>query len=208
MISGHICIYLLIKTIFYIKLYFIVDVWILHTMNNNKKIENYFINFYNTLEKDALLIALDFNTDNNKLYTIDKNYKIIKDDITNPLSGYSFNNFAVYNNKIYKDNSSASDIKIKIENAFNENKLYGIPAYFADNTKKINKALFLDRDGVLMHDVGYIGTTDRVKIKKEFIRMLMELMLESVINSLSRRSFYFFCNFIGTFTYFNVEVRL
>ena len=32
------------------------------------------------------------------------------------------------------------------------------------------------------------------KIKKEFIRMLMELMLESVINSLSRRSFYFFCN--------------
>ena len=170
MISGHICIYLLIKTIFYIKLYFIVDVWILHTMNNNKKIENYFINFYNTLEKDALLIALDFNTDNdNKLYTIDKNYKIIRDDITNPLSGYSFNNFAVYNNKIHKDDSSASDIKIKIENAFNENKLYGIPAYFADNTKKINKALFLDRDGVLMHDVGYIGTTDRVKIKKEFI---------------------------------------
>ena len=170
MISGHICIYLLIKTIFYIKLYFIVDFWILHTMNNNKKIENYFINFYNTLEKDALLIALDFNTDNdNKLYTIDKNYKIIKDDITNPLSGYSFNNFAVYNNKIHKDDSSASDIKIKIENAFNENKLYGIPAYFADNTKKINKALFLDRDGVLMHDVGYIGTTDRVKIKKEFI---------------------------------------
>ncbi len=32
------------------------------------------------------------------------------------------------------------------------------------------------------------------KIKKELIRMLMEFMLESVINSLSRRSFYFFCN--------------
>ncbi|WP_240516706.1 hypothetical protein [Brachyspira sp. G79] len=40
------------------------------------------------------------------------------------------------------DNDFDSDIKIKIENAFNENKLYGIPAYFTDNTKKLTKHYF------------------------------------------------------------------
>ena len=147
----------------------------------NKDIENYFLNFSRKIENNAVLIALDFNTDSkikNKLYTIDKNYKIIKNDIENILSGYSFNNnFLIYNNKIYKNNEINENIEYinnLIENAFNKNILYGIPAYFADENKKINKALFLDRDGVLIEDVGYIGTVDRVKIKSEFIDVVKE----------------------------------
>ncbi|WP_028330808.1 D-glycero-alpha-D-manno-heptose-1,7-bisphosphate 7-phosphatase [Brachyspira alvinipulli] len=142
----------------------------------NKDIENYFLNFSKTIESNAIIIALDFDTDSkikNKLYTIDKNYKIIKDDITNILSGYSFNNnLIIYNNKLYTKNDiikNAEYINELTNKAFKENILYGIPAYFADESKKVNKALFLDRDGVLMDDVGYIGTVDRVKIKKEFI---------------------------------------
>ena len=142
----------------------------------NKDIENCFLNFSKTIENNAVIIALDFDTDSkikNKLYTIDKDYKIIKDDITNILSGYSFNNnLIIHNNKLYaKDDiiKNAEYINELIDKAFKENTLYGIPAYFADESKKVNKALFLDRDGVLMEDVGYIGTVDRVKIKKEFI---------------------------------------
>ncbi|WP_300366082.1 HAD-IIIA family hydrolase [Brachyspira sp.] len=144
----------------------------------NCSIENYFFEFYKCLEKDSVLIALDFNTDNLssknfKLYTIDKNYKITKNDITNILSGYSFNNnLLIYNNQFYskeKINENINYINELIDDAFNENKLYGIPSYFVNNSRKINKALFLDRDGVLMEDVGYIGTIDRVKIKNDFI---------------------------------------
>ena len=142
----------------------------------NKDIENCFLNFSKSIENNAIIIALDFDTDSkitNKLYTIDKDYKIIKDDITNILSGYSFNNnLIIHNNKLYaKDDiiKNAEYINELIDKAFKENTLYGIPAYFADESKKVNKALFLDRDGVLMEDVGYIGTVDRVKIKKEFI---------------------------------------
>ncbi len=142
----------------------------------NKDIENCFLNFSKTIENNAVIIALDFDTDSkikNKLYTVDKDYKIIKDDITNILSGYSFNNnLIIHNNKLYaKDDiiKNAEYINELIDKAFKENILYGIPAYFADESKKVNKALFLDRDGVLMEDVGYIGTVDRVKIKKEFI---------------------------------------
>ncbi len=141
--------------------------------------ENFFLNFYNNIENDSVLIALDFNIDSkirNKLYTIDKNYKIIKNDIENILSGYSFNNnILIYNNKIYTENEISENKKYideLIDNAFQKNVLYGIPSYFADKNKKINKALFLDRDGVLMEDVGYIGTIDRVKIKKEFINII------------------------------------
>ena len=147
----------------------------------NKDIENYFLNFSRKIENNAVLIALDFGTDSkikNKLYTIDKNYKIIKNDIENILSGYSFNNnFLIHNNKIYTNNEINENIEYinnLIENAFKENILYGIPAYFADENKKATKALFLDRDGVLIEDVGYIGTVDRVKIKKEFIDVVKE----------------------------------
>ncbi|WP_240516707.1 hypothetical protein [Brachyspira sp. G79] len=62
----------MIKTLFYIKLYFIADFGFVYTMNNNNNnnnIENFFINFSNTLAKDSLLIALDFNTDNKINYT-------------------------------------------------------------------------------------------------------------------------------------------
>ncbi|PTY40924.1 D-glycero-alpha-D-manno-heptose-1,7-bisphosphate 7-phosphatase [Brachyspira hampsonii] len=139
-------------------------------------IENYFYAFYKNLDRDSVLMSLDFNTDNElseNLYTIDKNYKVIKNDITNILSGYSFNdNLLIHNEKLYNKseiNDNKEYINELIYNAFNKNILYGIPLYLADDTKKINKALFLDRDGILMEDVGYIGTIDRVKIKKEFI---------------------------------------
>lgn len=145
-------------------------------MNCSKKIENYFDEFYNNLEKNAVLISLDFNIEyinKCKLYTSDKDYKIIKDDINNTLSGYSFSrDLIVYNNKsLFKEeiNENINYINDLIEEAFEKNILYGIPLYLTDDNKKINKALFLDRDGVLMEDVGYIGTINRVKIKKEFI---------------------------------------
>ncbi|WP_295158992.1 HAD-IIIA family hydrolase [uncultured Brachyspira sp.] len=144
----------------------------------SKNIVNYFLEFYKILENDSILIALDFNTNNtfleySKLFTIDKNYKIVRNDISNILSGYSFsNNLVICKGELYnrdKINENREDIYRLIDNAFNENKLYGIPAYFTDSSRKINKALFLDRDGVLMEDAGYIGTADRVKIKKDFI---------------------------------------
>lgn len=147
-------------------------------MNSFENIENYFLEFYKKLEKDSILIALDFNTDdkllsNSKLYTIDKNYKVIKNDITNILSGYSFNdNLLIHNSKLYNKSEIDNNkeyINELIDEAFNKNILYGIPSYFADDSKQINKALFLDRDGVLMEDVGYIGTIDRVKINRDFI---------------------------------------
>ena len=144
----------------------------------NNDIENYFYEFYKKLEKDSVLMALDFNmyntsSENYKLYTIDGSYKVIKNDITNILSGYSFNdNLLVHNGKLY-DKSEIDDnkeyVNKLINEAFDKNILYGIPSYFIDNTKKVNKALFLDRDGVLIEDVGYIGTTDRVKINSGFI---------------------------------------
>ena len=55
-------------------------------------IDNFFLEFYSKLEKDAVLVGLDFNLNNgnnNKFYSIDNDYRIIKNDIENSLSGYS-----------------------------------------------------------------------------------------------------------------------
>lgn len=136
-------------------------------------INNFFLEFYERLEKDAVLVGLDFNIfnlnkDNDKLYSIDNNYKIVKNDIENALSGYSILKEIVYKNKTLIENDKNNIINI-IDKAFEENLLYGIPAYIPNQNKKINKALFLDRDGVLMEDAGYVGSMDRVVIKKEFI---------------------------------------
>lgn len=132
-------------------------------------INNLFLEFYKKLEKDSVLVGLDFNinsekTNNNKFYSIDNDYRIIKKDIENSLSGYS-----ILNEIAYKNNEKII-INAKIINeAFEKKLLYGIPLYIPNENKKINKALFLDRDGVLMEDLGYVGNIDRVKIKKEFI---------------------------------------
>lgn len=132
-------------------------------------INNLFLEFYKKLEKDSVLVGLDFNinsekTNNNKFYSIDNDYRIIKKDIENSLSGYS-----ILNEIAYKNNEKII-INAKIINeAFEKKSLYGIPLYIPNENKKINKALFLDRDGVLMEDLGYVGNIDRVKIKKEFI---------------------------------------
>lgn len=136
-------------------------------------INNFFLEFCERLEKDAVLVGLDFNIfnlnkDNNKLYSIDDNYKIVKNDIENVLSGYSILKEIIYKNKTLIENDKKNNINI-IDKAFEENLLYGIPAYIPNKNKKINKALFLDRDGVLMEDAGYVGSMDRVVIKKEFI---------------------------------------
>ncbi|ADK30888.1 D-glycero-alpha-D-manno-heptose-1,7-bisphosphate 7-phosphatase [Brachyspira pilosicoli] len=130
------------------------------------KIKSFFLSFYNNLNNSkAIVVGITFDFNNNKLYTIDDNYKITKDNIQNPLSGYSISNLIVYDNKVFEYNES---FNLVIDEAFNNGNLYGIPLYIPDANKKVNKALFLDRDGVLMEDVGYIGEVDRVKIKKEF----------------------------------------
>ena len=129
------------------------------------KIKSFFLLFYKNLNNnDAVVVGLTFDF-NNKLYTIDDNYKITKDNIQNPLSGYSISNLIVHDNKVFEYNES---FNLVIDEAFNNGNLYGIPLYIPDANKKVNKALFLDRDGVLMEDVGYIGEVERVKIKKEF----------------------------------------
>lgn len=132
-------------------------------------IDNLFLEFYKKLEKDSVLVGLDFNinnekTNNNKFYSIDNDYKIIKNDIENSLSGYS-----ILNEIAYKNNEKIIINAKIIDEAFEKKSLYGIPLYIPNENKKINKALFLDRDGVLMEDLGYVGNIDRVKIKKEFI---------------------------------------
>lgn len=130
------------------------------------KIKSFFLLFYKNLNNsDAVVVGVTFDF-NNKLYTIDDNYKIIKDNIQNPLSGYSISNLIVYDNKVFEYNES---FNLVIDEAFNNGNLYGIPLYIPDANKKVNKALFLDRDGVLMEDVGYIGEVDRVKIKNDFL---------------------------------------
>ena len=130
------------------------------------KIKSFFLLFYKNLNNnDAVVVGLTFDF-NNKLYTIDDNYKITKDNIQNPLSGYSISNLIVYDNKVFEYNES---FNLVIDEAFNNGNLYGIPLYIPDANKKVNKALFLDRDGVLMEDVGYIGEVDRVKIKNDFL---------------------------------------
>ena len=135
-------------------------------------IDNIFLEFYKKLEKDSVLVGLDFNinnekTNNNKFYSIDNDYKIIKNDIENSLSGYS-----ILNEIAYKNNEKIIIDAEIIDNAFEKKLLYGIPLYIPNENKKINKALFLDRDGVLMEDLGYVGNIDRVKIKKEFINIV------------------------------------
>ncbi|WP_157147081.1 D-glycero-alpha-D-manno-heptose-1,7-bisphosphate 7-phosphatase [Brachyspira pilosicoli] len=130
------------------------------------KIKSFFLSFYNNLNNSkAIVVGLTFDFNNNKLYIIDDNYKITKDNIQNPLSGYSISNLIVYDNKVFEYNES---FNLVIDEAFNNGNLYGVPLYIPDANKKVNKALFLDRDGVLMEDVGYIGEVERVKIKKEF----------------------------------------
>lgn len=130
------------------------------------KIKSFLLLFYKNLNNtDAVVVGLTFDF-NNKLYTIDDNYKITKDNIQNPLSGYSISNLIVHDNKVFEYNES---FNLVIDEAFNNGNLYGIPLYIPDANKKVNKALFLDRDGVLMEDVGYIGEVDRVKIKNDFL---------------------------------------
>ena len=130
-------------------------------------IDNFFLDFGGKLEKDSVLVGLDFNienNDNNKFYSIDNDYRIVKNDIENSLSGYS-----ILNEIAYKNNKKIIIDEEIINKAFEENLLFGVPLYIPNQNKKINKALFLDRDGILMEDLGYVGSIDRVKIKKEFV---------------------------------------
>lgn len=130
-------------------------------------IDKFFLEFCGKLKKDSVLVGLDFNLNdnhNNKFYSIDGDYKIVKNDIENSLSGYS-----ILKKYAYKNNNKINIDEEIINKAFEENLLFGVPLYIPNENKKINKALFLDRDGVLMEDLGYVGRVDRVKIKKEFV---------------------------------------
>ena len=130
-------------------------------------IDKFFLDFGGKLEKDSVLVGLDFNLENNdndKFYSIDSDYRIVKNDIKNSLSGYS-----ILKEIAYKDNNKINIDEEIINKAFEKNLLFGVPLYIPNQNKKINKALFLDRDGILMEDLGYVGSIDRVKIKKEFV---------------------------------------
>ena len=130
-------------------------------------IDKFFLEFCGKLEKDSVLVGLDFNIENNnnnKFYSIDNDYRIVKNDIKNSLSGYS-----ILNETAYKNNKKIIIDEEIINKAFEKNLLFGVPLYIPNQNKKINKALFLDRDGILMEDLGYVGSIDRVKIKKEFV---------------------------------------
>ena len=116
----------------------------------NKDIENCFLNFSKQIENDAVLIALDFDADaeiKNKLYTIDNNYRIIKNDINNSLSGYLFsNNFLIHNNNIYIDNEINKNIEYinnLIENAFKKIYCMGYLHILLMKTKKLIRHYFL-----------------------------------------------------------------
>ena len=64
-------------------------------------IDKFLLEFCGKLEKDSVLVGLDFNLNNennNKFYSIDNDYKIIKNDIENSLSGYSILKKIAYKN--------------------------------------------------------------------------------------------------------------
>lgn len=132
-------------------------------------LKDFFIEYYKKLQNGSILISLelDINQDEkNRLYAIDNSYKVIRNDIKDPYNGYKLSNFIINNNNIMTCEKSNEDM---INGAFENGSLYAIPSYRVNNGKKINKALFLDRDGVLMEDLGYVGEINRVVIKKDFI---------------------------------------
>lgn len=135
----------------------------------NSDLKNFFLSFYKTLPEKSSLMSIDLNIDgdtNKKLYITDDNHRVIRDDIKDPLCGYAFSGFFI------DEEEKLFQYEKKIEKTFDNKTLYAIPSYNLDENKKVNKALFLDRDGVLIEDKGYIGDTERVIIKKEFIEVV------------------------------------
>lgn len=53
--------------------------------------------------------------------------------------------------------------------------------YFNDNNKELNKAVFLDRDGIINFDYGYVGTIDRFKIIPGLIESLKIFQLHNYL---------------------------
>lgn len=126
----------------------------------NESLKKYFENFYKNLPSGSTLISVSFSRDSKKdnYYSIDENYKVVRADIKDPDNGYYYSGYTF----------GDSDIDKSLKN----NSLYAIPIPEIDYTKKLNKAIFLDRDGILMKDEGYVGSIDRVFIVSEFIEFV------------------------------------
>lgn len=150
--------------------------------------KNIIDSFLTTLKDDDLLIELFFDDDcksnsktksklyfNNTLYSIDDNYKIKdvkKNKKTNDyLNGYYFNG-KIHSKSLSLKKIDFDDTIQLMEKAKKEDRLYGLPLYKINKNKKLNKCLFLDRDGIIMKDVGYIGTTERVIFNEWFFDII------------------------------------
>ena len=140
-------------------------------MNNPNN--NFISEFYNTLPHGSILAGLLFDkkAKANIFYNIDSNYKIINNKIDDPINGYSIDYDTILGVQNIEDCDEERKIKI-IEESYKNKNLYGIPISKIDENKKINKALFLDRDGILIKDTGYVSKVNDIIINNEFIEIV------------------------------------
>ena len=125
-------------------------------------------NFTKNLPENYLTLCVEFenkDVENKNYYLIDSSYKVINNKINDYLNGLSPTEHIFYTSNIYKN----LDKDVAIQNAFDNNLLYAFPVYETNKNEPMKKALFLDRDGILIDDIGYIGTIERVIINKHFI---------------------------------------
>lgn len=134
---------------------------------------NFINEFYNTLPNGSILVGLLFDSKNesNNLYAIDSNYKIIKNNIDDPINGYAIDYDTILGISNIENYDEEGKIKM-IESSYENKNIYGIPISKIDTNKKINKALFLDRDGILIEDTGYVSKVSDVVVSEEFIEVV------------------------------------
>jgi len=142
-------------------------------MNNQKTNHNFMNDFYKTLPNGSILVGLLFDSKNksSNLYATDSDYKIIKNNIDDPVNGYSIDYETILGAHNIENYDEEGNIKI-IEASYKNKNLYGIPTYKVDTNKKVNKALFLDRDGILIEDTEYVSKVSDVIINSAFIEVV------------------------------------
>ena len=121
----------------------------------------------------------------NNLY-IDKNKKIINKKNSNYINAgvYFISKNIIKNNKLKKFNSLEDELipylqsKKKVKGIINKNELIdiGTPKSLGNAKKKLPKLLkkpaaFLDRDGVINYDCGYVHKFKKFKFKKKSLTL-------------------------------------